>query len=163
MKIDGTTVVTAPPFVEIELCYEPPLAPGAHVSGRGWPALRLETKNHIYDLEWSMRCFQVRDTKHRTVIPDHKLIGARLTGGQLRAQENLELTYPLPRPGVSAVFELPTGRHEYMTTSEVLRVVLRMRVLGVAEREARPQWKELSDSFHPVSEAPPAGGTEPGH
>ncbi|MFK7985222.1 MAG: hypothetical protein AB8I08_04255 [Sandaracinaceae bacterium] len=162
MKLDGSTVVTAAPFVEVELCYEPPGEPGTKVSGRGWCALRLETKNNVYDLEWSMRCFQVRDKKHGSLIPNHKLLGAQLTGGQLRANQKLELTYPLPRPGVSAVFELPGGRHEYITTSEVTRVVLRMRVIGVGEEsQARPQWKELSDSFAPTLAA--GSNTKPGH
>jgi hypothetical protein len=157
MDLDGKTILTPPPFVEVELVYEP--VGRAGVSGRGWCALRLVTKNNEYDLDWSMRCFRVASRESGVEIQGHRLIGAVLTGGQFKDGDRLELTYPLPRPGVAAVFEVPGDDADYVTTSEVLRVVLRMRVLSVSEQAAQPQWTELSSSFRPAG----PHGTRPGH
>lgn len=157
MEIDGQTIVSPPPFVEVELVYEPG-RPG--ISGKGWCALQLWTKNHIYDVDWSMQCFAVADRATGTPIEGHRLIGAHLTGGQLQEGERLELTYPLPKPGVSAVFEMRGEKSsEYTTTSAVRRVILRLRVLSVSQDSANPQWKELSSSF--AAQGP--RGTRPGH
>lgn len=146
-----------PPTVEVEMCYEP--ASEARVSGRGWCALRLYTANRTYDIDWSMRCIKVTDRHTDVEVPNHQLLEAVLTGGQLREGERLEISYPLPRPGVAAVFEIPGEKPEYITTSEVKRVVLRMRVVGVTEKTAQPQWTELSSSFRAVG----PNGTRPGH
>ena len=74
---------------------------------------------------------------------------------------NLELVYPVPSPGVAAVFEVGEGKDaEYVTTSEVSRVVLRLRVISVTEEEKEPSWKGLSGSFE-VPEA--LRGTRVGH
>jgi hypothetical protein len=130
--------------VEVELVHE---AGRPGLTGRGWCALRLWTVNHVYDLDWSMRCIRVVGASSGEPVPGHGLLGAILTGGQSRDGETLELTYPVPRPGVSAVFEVPGKKPQYVTTSEVLRVVMRLRVMSVSEEGAEPSWQELSGSF----------------
>lgn len=153
MELDGSTLVAPPPFVEVEIVYEPG-RPG--MTGRGWCALQVWTKNRVYDVEWSMRCFRVQDRETERPVPDHPLLGAKLTGGRKQDDEGgLELTYPLPRPGVCAVFEKGEDPPEYVSTSEVTRVVLRLRSLSVAEQAEEPSWQELSGSFRAV-------GTRPG-
>lgn len=144
--------------VEVELVHEPG-RPG--LTGRGWCALQLWTVNHIYDLEWSMKCFRVVHRVSGEPVPGHRLLGAILTGGQKQDGDALELTYPVPRPGVCAVFEVPGKRTQYVTTSEVLRVVMRLRVMSVSEEGAEPSWKELSGSFRAAELGFLAGG-EPG-
>lgn len=157
MEFDGNTLVNPPPFVEVELVYETG-RPG--VSGRGWCALQVWTQNRIYDLEWSMRCFRVVDRETDQPVPGHRLLGARLTGGQRRGGEAMELVYPIPKPGVTAVFEIGEGpKSEWISTSPVERVVLRLRCLSVPEASAKPRWQELSSSFDRAAQ----GGTQPGH
>lgn len=136
---DGHTLIAPPPFVEVELVYEPG-RPG--LSGAGYCALQLWTQNNVYDVDWSMHCFRVANKDTGEPVVDHPFIGARLNGGQKQDGDGLELTYPIPRPGSIAVFELPD---RYVTTSEVNRVVLRVRVIGIKEEsEAKPLWETLS-------------------
>jgi len=151
--LDAETVASPPPFVEVEVVHAE-ARPGIH--GRGWCALRVVTKNRIYDMDWGMRCFAVTDKGSGRPSPDHRLLGACLAGGQLHAGEALQLTYPIPQPGVMAVFEVGEGpAAEYTTTSEVERVVLRLSVFTLAEpEEAPPKWHALRGSL---------AATRPGH
>lgn len=152
------TLIAPPPFVEVELVYE---AGRAGLTGRGWCALQVWTQKSVYDVDWGMRCFRVTDRATDEAIPGHRLLNAKLTGGQKRDGRNLELVYPVPSPGVAAVFEVGEGKDaEYVTTSEVSRVVLRLRVISVTEEEKEPSWKGLSGSFE-VPEA--LRGTRVGH
>ena len=146
MELNGNTAVRPPPFVEVEMVHDPAY-PG--VTERRWCALQVWTLNRIYDIDWGMRCFGVRDRQSGEVAPDHHLIGAHLAGGQIKGNSALELTYPIPRPGVTAVFEVrDEAKLEYVTTSEVTRVVLRLRVISFPEvADAAPKWEELSGSF----------------
>jgi len=152
------TIIAPPPFIEVELVYE---AGRAGLTGRGWCALQIWTLNRVYDVDWGMRCFCVTDRATDEPIPGHQLLNAKLTGGQKRDGHQLELLYPVPAPGVAAVFEVGEGKAaEYVTTSEVSRVVMRVRVISVTEELKEPSWKGLSGSF----EVPPElGGTRPGH
>ena len=145
MELDGNTLVVPAPFVEVELVYEPG-RPG--MTQREWCALQVWTKNRVYCVDWSMRCFSVADAETGERDTAHRLLGALLTGGQKRGEDGLELTVPVPRPGVAAVFEVgEMPKVEFVTTSEVRRVVLRLRVLSVKEESSEPSWKELSTSF----------------
>lgn len=145
MELDGNTLIAPPPFVEVELVYEPG-RPG--MTSEGWCALQIWTQNTIYDVDWGMRCFAVSDAETGAADPKNRLIGALLTGGQRRGEHGLELSFPLPRPGNSAVFEVgEPPRAEYVTTSDVKRVVLRLRVLTVDDEEGPPSWKRLSGAF----------------
>ena len=155
MEPDANTQVSAPPSVEVELVCEPVL-PGQ--SERAWCAVRVWTLNRIYDVDWGMRCFAVSDRETGRGEPDHRLIGAHLAGGQIRGEAALELTYPIPRPGVTAVFELrDEPKLEYVATSEVTRVVLRLRVLSIpGVADGSPKWEELSDSMRLTKRRHPA-------
>jgi len=146
MELDGKTLISPPPTVEVELVHEP-ARPG--LGGRAWCALQVWTQNRIYDVDWGMRCFGVTDRESGEPSPGHRLLGAHLAGGQVHGETALELTYPIPRPGVTAVFEV--GEHpklEYVMTSEVTRVVLRLRVFSVPDvADAAPKWQELGGLF----------------
>ena len=145
VELDGNTLIAPPPFVEVELVYEPG-RPG--MSSDGWCALSVWTQNTIYDVDWGMRCFGVSDAETGEPDPKNRLLGALLTGGQTRGEGGMELTFPLPRPGNAAVFEVGTPpKCEYVATSHVKRVVLRLRVLTVAEEDPNPSWKRLSGAF----------------
>lgn len=146
VELDGKTLIAPPPFVEVELVYE---AARAGVTSEGWCALEVWTQNHVYEVDWGMRCFAVRDARTRAEQTGHRLVGALLTGGQHRGGGSLELSFPLPRPGNSAVFEVgEPPRVEYVTTTEVSRVVLRLRVMSIPEDEdSSPSWKRLSGAF----------------
>jgi hypothetical protein len=104
------------------------------LSGAGYCALQLWTQNNVYDVDWSMHCFRVANKDTGDPIVDHPFLGARLNGGQKQDGDGLELTYPIPRPGSIAVFELPD---RYVTTSEVVRVVLRVRVIAIRRAHGR--------------------------
>lgn len=151
MELDGNTLIAPPPFVEVELVYEP-ARPG--MTRQSWCALQIFTRNRRYDVDWGMRCFAVTELESGESNPKNRLIGALLSGGQKYGAEGLELTFPVPRPGVAAVFEVgEPPKTDFVTTSEVERVVLRLRVLalGLDESEtsgrARNTWSELSGSF----------------
>ena len=138
---DDATVTTLPPFVEVELVYETG-RPGMDMSP--WRSFEVWTRNRIYSTDWSMVCIEVRDRKTGKVDPTHTFLGAKLSGGQTREDHAIEVTYPCPRPGCEAVFEHPK-RRGFMTTSTVVRVVLRLRVLTVPHEQLDPTWDELTD------------------
>jgi len=147
---DDNTLVTALPFVEVELVYD---TAEAGASDAAWCALQLQTKNRIYDVDWGMRCFGVRDRATGEASERSHLIGALLTGGQKHSRDGLELTFPVPRPGVSAVFEVGAPpKLDYVTTSEIERVVLRLRVLNLGgedddEDTARLTWSRITQTL----------------
>ena len=145
MQLDGKTLIAPPPFVEVDVTYEPGRAGAAD---EDWCALQIHTQNRVYDVDWGMRCFAVTDVDTGEPDPDNRLIGAILTGGQKRGEGGLELSFPVPRPGVAAVFEVgEPPKADYVTTSDVKRVVLRIRVLTVSDEVAAPSWKALTGAF----------------
>lgn len=150
MDADDNTLITALPFVEVELVYD---TAEAGASDAAWCALQLQTKNRIYDVDWGMRCFAVRDRATGQPNERSHLLGALLTGGQKRDGGGLELTFPVPRPGVSAVFEVgEPPKLDYVTTSEIERVVLRLRVLTLGGDDddsdtARMTWSKITHTL----------------
>ena len=144
MDLDRT-LPSPPPFVEVEVVYE---AGRPGLSARGWAALHVHTKNHLYEVDWTMQCFRVVDRRTGEPVPDHHLLGAFLTGGQSQDGRRLALSHPLPPPGLEAVFEVRDGqRAGFARTSEVERIVLRVRMINVADDQPEPIWSELSGSF----------------
>jgi hypothetical protein len=101
------------------------------------------TQNTVYAVDARMRCLQVRDVSSGEPKADHPFVGARLVGGQ--AQDGaMEMSYPLPRPGAHAVFEMSKGnRRQFTRTSAVERVVLRLRIVTIADGAEVPSWDEL--------------------
>ncbi|MCS6798710.1 MAG: hypothetical protein NZ898_09285 [Myxococcota bacterium] len=138
------TVVTLPPFVEVELVYERAQEGMRH---ERWCALEVWTQNRIYACDWAMRCIQVIDRASGVVDLKHPLLGSLLAGGQRKEDEAMELCSPIPRPGTEAVFEYVPPRKGFVNTSTVTRVVLRLRVLTVplAPRAVDAAWDRLSD------------------
>jgi len=141
-QFDDATQATLPPFVEVELVYETG-RPGMQPSR--WRAFEIWTRNRVYSCDWTMTCIEVIDRKTGNQDPDNSLIGCRLSGGQVRNEEAIEVTYPCPRPGCEAVFE-HAARKGFITTSTVTRVVLRLRVLTVPHQQIKPTWDDLTSS-----------------
>ena len=139
-SFDDKTQATLPPFVEVELVYETG-RPG--MANEGWRAFEVWTMNRVYSCDWTMTCIEVVDRKTGAKVTDHSLLGCRLSGGQTQNKDAIEVCYPCPRPGCEAVFERP-GRKGYVTTSQVSRVVLRLRVLTVPIQQMEPTWDDLT-------------------
>lgn len=139
-SFDDKTQATFPPFVEVELVYETG-RPG--MANEGWRSFEVWTMNRVYSCDWTMTCIEVVDRKTGAKVLDHSLLGCRLSGGQTQNQDAIEVCYPCPRPGCEAVFERP-GRKGYVTTSQVSRVVLRLRVLTVPLQQMEPTWDDLT-------------------
>ncbi|MEM1415841.1 MAG: hypothetical protein AAGH15_13115 [Myxococcota bacterium] len=139
---DEPTQTTLPPFVEVELVYE---TGTAGMGDAPWGAFVVWTQNRVYHCDQTMRCIEVIHRESERPDREHPLIGARLSGGQVKQDDAIEITYPCPRPGCEAVFERP-GVKGYVTTSTVTRVVLRLRVLTVPLQRAAPTWDDLTAS-----------------
>ena len=117
-----------------------------------WQAYQVYTHGSIYCCDWRLVCVDVISRSHGKPVPNHRVLGFRLTGGQLSDDKGgFTVSYPLPNVGFEAVFESP-NRKSYATTSAVKRVVLRLRTLSVAEKKEEA-WENTDVAF--VSLAPP--------
>ena len=128
----------ARPIVEIDVIHErsrmprPPAFAGCY---------EIWTQNNVYAVDARMRCVEVRERSSGNVKGDHPFVGTRLVGGQFQ-DESMEMSYPLPRPGAFAVFEMRKGnRRQFTRTSEVERVVLRMRIVTISDAASTPMWE----------------------
>jgi hypothetical protein len=130
------------PIVEVEVLRERARTPRPRADEGCY---EVWTQNHVYALDARMRCVQVRTPHTGEVRADHPFLGGRLVGGQ--AQDNaLEMSHPLPRPGAFAVFELrKKNRRQFVRTSPVDRMVLRLRVVTIADGAEVPSWEEVVD------------------
>lgn len=130
------------PLVEVEVLRERARTPRpAPFQG----CYEVWTQNHVYALDALMRCIEVRNTQTDEVRSDHPFIGGRLVGGQAE-EDAMEMSYPLPRPGAFAVFELrKKTRRQFVRTSPVERVVLRLRIVTIADGADVPSWQDLVD------------------
>ena len=103
------------------------------------------TQNNVYAVDSRMRCVEVRERATGNVKLEHPFLGARLVGGQYQ-DDAMEMSYPLPRPGSFAVFELKKrGRRQFTRTSAVERVVLRMRIVTIADGSIAPAWDAFAE------------------
>jgi len=133
------------PMVEIEVVHEHGPAPSTE---RPWRTLEVWTRNRVYTTDPYMICIEVKDRVSREVVPDHPFLGMRLVGGQHRRGEQIELSYPYPRPGTEAVFEQPIARRgNFSRTSAVTRVVLRLHVVTVSPNSVVPTWEEITGAL----------------
>jgi hypothetical protein len=128
------------PLVEVEVLRERSRVP------RPEPFMgcyEIWTQNNVYAVDARMRCIAVRELSSGEAKTEHPFVGARLVGGQ--AQEDaMEMSYPLPRTGAYAVFEMRKGnRRQFTRTSPVERVVLRMRIVTIADGAEAPAWEDL--------------------
>jgi hypothetical protein len=131
------------PLVEVEVVHErsrvprPPPFSGCY---------EIWTQNNVYAVDARMRCVEVRERGTGEVRADHPFVGARLVGGQFQ-DDSMEMSYPFPRPGSFAVFEMrKNNRRQFTRTSAVERVVLRMRIVTIADASIAPPWESFSDS-----------------
>ena len=70
------------------------------------------------------------------------MLGARLGGGRLRGANVVRFSYPLPLPGMEAMFT-KGKKHGY--TSAVEKMIVRVRVLSTsADDGSAPSWDEIA-------------------
>lgn len=101
------------------------------------------TQNTVYLIDARMRCVLVRDIATNEAKADHPFLGARLVGGQTQ-EPGLEMSYPLPRPGACAVFDMrKNNRRQFTRTSVVERVVMRLRFVTITDGSEVPSWDDL--------------------
>lgn len=107
-------------------------------------ATEVWTQNNVYAVDSRMRCVAVRSVADNKLVEDHPFLGTRLVGGQIKGDDTVEMSYPLPRPGSFAVFEGRKGKkRRFSRTSAVERVVLRLRVVTIMGPDATPSWEDV--------------------
>ena len=118
---------------------------------KAWRAAEVWTKRRVYGLDSTFKCIEIIDRE--TGLPErgHEMLGARLGGGRQRDKDNkVRFSYPLPLPGMEAMF-MKQKKHGY--TSPVERMVVRVRVLVTSAEDALPSWDEIASRW---SDPPPA-------
>lgn len=133
--------------VELVIVEEAQIAGGEK---KAWRAAEVWTKRRVYGLDSTFKCVEIIDRE--TGLPErgHEMLGARLGGGRQRDRDNkVRFSYPLPLPGMEAMF-MKQKKHGY--TSAVERMVVRVRVLVTSAEEALPSWDEIASRW---SEPPP--------
>src|SRR4051794_14563013 len=116
---------------------------------RPWRAAEVWTKRRVYGLDSTFRCVEILDRQTGRPEPTHEMLGARLGGGRMREKDMVRFSYPLPLPGMEAMFT-KGKKHGY--TSAVEKMVVRVRVLHTSADEAAPSWDDIASRW---SEAPP--------
>lgn len=114
---------------------------------RTWRAIEVWTRHNVYGIDSAMTCFEIID--RATGKPDeaHAMLGAKLGGGRLREADFVRYAYPLPIPGMAAMF---TQGRKHGYTSTVDRVVVRVRVLQARPDDALPTWDEIASRWEPT-------------
>ncbi len=139
VKVGGTTQ----DFLEIETTHTRGPAPRTEGPKK---IVEIWTRNRVYVLDSALICVEVVDRSSGEMSPEHSFLGRRLVGGQRRHHDDIELSFPYPRPGSEAVFEDPRGpKGQYWQTSTVARVVLRLHVITVTPNQVVPAWERLSE------------------
>ncbi len=116
---------------------------------RPWRAAEVWTKRRVYGLDSTFRCVEILDRETGRPELTHEMLGARLGGGRMRDKDAVRFSYPLPLPGMEAMFS-KGKKHGY--TSAVERMVVRIRVLHTTADETAPSWDEIASRW---SEPPP--------
>lgn len=116
---------------------------------RAWRAAEVWTKRRVYGLDSTFKCVEILDRETGLPEPGHEMLGARLGGGRHRDKDKVRFSYPLPLPGMEAMF-MKAKKHGY--TSPVERMIVRVRVLVTSADEVLPSWDEISSRW---SEPPP--------
>jgi hypothetical protein len=123
------------------------------VSGerRPWRAAEVWTKRRVYGLDSTFRCVEILDRETGRPELTHEMLGARLGGGRRRDQDSVKFSYPLPLPGMEAMFT-KGKKHGY--TSAVERMIVRVRVLHTSADEAAPSWDDIASRWSDVPPKP---------
>lgn len=116
---------------------------------RPWRAAEVWTKRRVYGLDSTFRCVEILDRQTGRPELGHEMLGARLGGGRLRDKDTVRFSYPLPLPGMEAMFS-KGKKHGY--TSAVEKTIVRVRVLHTSADEASPSWDDIASRW---SEPPP--------
>jgi hypothetical protein len=114
--------------------------------GDAWCAVEVWTQNRVYGLDGALVCRFVRDRRTNATQDDHPVLGARLLGGQRRAEDGriTHVAHPFPRRGMAAVFATGMGaRLRVSETSSVTRVVVRQRVVELTAEVTAPTWDAI--------------------
>lgn len=109
-----------------------------------WRAAEVWTKRRVYGLDSTFRCIEILDRETGRPEAVHDMLGARLGGGRLREKESARFSYPLPLPGMEAMF-IKGKKHGY--TSPIERMIVRIRVLHTGADEAPPSWDEIASRW----------------
>lgn len=117
---------------------------------KAWRAAEVWTKRRVYGLDSTFRCVEVLDRQSGRLEPTHEMLGARLGGGRMREKDTIRFSYPLPLPGMEAMFS-KGKKHGY--TSAVEKMIVRIRVLHTSADEVTPSWEDIASRW---SEVPPA-------
>ena len=117
---------------------------------RPWRAAEVWTKRRVYGLDSTFRCVEVLDRGTGRPEGSHEMLGARLGGGRMRDTDTVRFSYPLPLPGMEAMFS-KGKKHGY--TSAVERMIVRIRVLHTSADEVTPSWDDIASRW---SEPPSA-------
>jgi len=116
---------------------------------RPWRAAEVWTKRRVYGLDSTFRCVEILDRQTGRPEVTHEMLGARLGGGRMRDKDAVRFSYPLPLPGMEAMFS-KGKKHGY--TSIIERMIVRVRVLHTSADEASPSWDDIASRW---SEVPP--------
>lgn len=109
-----------------------------------WRAAEVWTKRRVYGLDSTFKCVEILDRETGRPELAHDMLGARLGGGRLREKDTVRFSYPLPLPGMEAMF-MKGKKHGY--TSAVERMIVRIRVLHTSADEAIPSWDEIASRW----------------
>ena len=144
--------VTEPPKsgvegIELVVIDEHQIAGGER---RPWRAAEVWTKRRVYGLDSTFRCVEILDRQTGRPEVGHEMLGARLGGGRLRDKDKVRFSYPLPLPGMEAMFS-KGKKHGY--TSAVEKTIVRVRVLHTSADDVSPSWDDIASRW---SEPPPA-------
>jgi hypothetical protein len=118
---------------------------------RPWRAAEVWTKRRVYGRDATFRCVEILDRATGRPEPGHEMLGARLGGGRMRDKGAVRFSYPLPLPGMEAMFS-KGKKHGY--TSAVQRMIVRVRVLHTSADEASPSWDDIASRWSDVTPAP---------
>jgi hypothetical protein len=111
---------------------------------KAWRAAEVWTKRRVYGLDSTFKCIEILDRETGRPEAGHEMLGARLGGGRLREKDTVRFSYPLPLPGMEAMF-MKHKKHGY--TSAVERMIVRIRVLHTSPDEATPTWDEIASRW----------------
>ncbi len=114
---------------------------------RTWRAIEIWTRHHIYGIDSGMTCFEIIDRATGKPEADHAMLASKLGGGRRREKDFVRYAYPLPLPGMAAMF---TQGRKHGYTSAVDRVVVRVRVLQARPDDALPSWDEVASRWEPT-------------
>jgi hypothetical protein len=129
-----------PRILEVEITQERGRTPRPDPLRRSF---EVWTQNTVYVLDARMRCIEVLTPGSTEPKAEHPFLGSRLVGGQIQHEGSIEMSYPFPRPGSFAVFEMRKGtRRQFSRTSAVERVVVRERIVTLIG-PSEPTWPDI--------------------